>query len=207
MKNGKPGTKKSVGTLYKKGERTMLKTLLAIQQTFRAVKDQRNEFGGFNYRNVEVMLTELKPILAEHEACITFSDEIIERGGRCYVEATATLTTPKGEVSCKASAREQETKKGMDAAQITGACSTYARKYALCGLLAVDDGSKDPDANKHIDMISKAQVKTIVNIAEQKGSDLSAICDYFNVGQLEEMTTEDYAKCLRMLEQKGNKNG
>ena len=56
-------------------------------------------------------------------------------------------------------------------------------------------------------MISKAQVKTIVNIAEQKGSDLSAICDYFKVGQLEEMTTEDYAKCLRMLEQKGNKNG
>ena len=180
----------------------MLKTLLEIQQTFRAVKDQRNDFGGFNYRNVEVMLTELKPILAEHEACITFSDEIIERGGRCYVEATATLTTPKGEVSCKASAREQETKKGMDAAQITGACSTYARKYALCGLL-----SKDPDANKHIEMISKAQVKTIVNIAEQKGSDLSAICDYFKVGQLEEMTTEDYAKCLRMLEQKGNKNG
>ena len=73
----------------------MLKTLLEIQQTFRAVKDQRNEFGGFNYRNVEVMLTELKPILAEHEACITFSDEIIERGGRCYIEATATLRTPK----------------------------------------------------------------------------------------------------------------
>ena len=199
--------KSPLGHYIRKEKRLMLKTLLEIQQTFRAVKDQRNEFGGFNYRNVEVMLTELKPILAEHEACITFSDEIIERGGRCYVEATATLTTPKGEVSCKASAREQETKKGMDQAQITGACSTYARKYALCGLLAVDDGSKDPDANKHIEMISKAQVKTIVNIAEQKGSDLSAICDYFKVGQLEEMTTEDYAKCLRMLEQKGNKNG
>lgn len=199
--------KSPLGHYIRKEKRLMLKTLLEIQQTFRAVKDQRNEFGGFNYRNVEVMLTELKPILAEHEACITFSDEIIERGGRCYVEATATLTTPKGEVSCKASAREQETKKGMDQAQITGACSTYARKYALCGLLAVDDGSKDPDANKHIEMISKAQDKTIVNIAEQKGSDLSAICDYFKVGQLEEMTTEDYAKCLRMLEQKGNKNG
>ena len=59
----------------------MLKTLMDIQQTFRAKKDQRNDFGGFNYRNVEVMLTELKPILADHEACITFNDEVIERGG------------------------------------------------------------------------------------------------------------------------------
>lgn len=185
----------------------MLKTLLAIQQKFRAVKDQRNDFGGFNYRNVEVMLSELKPILMEYDSCITFSDEMMETGGRCYLVAHATLHTPKGEISSMGVAREQETKKGMDAAQITGACSTYARKYALCGLLAVDDGSKDPDANKHIEMISKAQVKTIVNIAEQKGSDLSAICDYFKVGQLEEMTTEDYAKCLKMLEQKGNKNG
>ena len=151
----------------------MLKTLLEIQQKFKATKDQYNEFGGFKYRNVEVMLTELKPILAEHEACITFSDEIIERGGRCYVEATATLHTPKGDVSCKASAREQDTKKGMDQAQIT----------------------------------SKSQVKTLVALAEEKGSDLSAICDYFKVGQLEEMTTEDYGKCLNMLNAKGNKNG
>ena len=181
--------------------------LREIQMRVRATKDEYNEFGGFVYRNVEKMLTELKPILAEHDACITFSDEIIERGGRCYIEATATLRTPKGDISCKASAREQETKKGMDQAQITGACSTYARKYALCGLLAVDDGSKDPDANKPVEMISKAQVKTIVNIAEQKGSDLSAICDYFKVGQLEEMTTEDYGKCLNMLNAKGNKNG
>lgn len=183
----------------------MLKTLMEIQQTFRAVKDQRNEFGGFNYRNVEVMLTELKPILAERDCCITFSDEVKEVGGRCYVEATATLHTPKGDISCKASAREQETKKGMDQAQITGSCSTYARKYALCGLLAVDDGSKDPDAHKPVDMITKAQVKTIANIAEQKGSDLSDICDYFKVGKLEEMTAEDYAKCLMMLNKKGDK--
>ena len=185
----------------------VLETLLQIQQKFRAVKDQRNDFGGFNYRNVEVMLTELKPILAEYDAVITFCDEIIERGGRCYVESTATLHTADGEVSCKASAREQETKKGMDAAQITGACSTYARKYALCGLLAVDDGSKDPDAHKPVDMITKAQVKNIVALAEAKGSDLSAICDYFKVGKLEEMTAEEYGVCLNMLNKKGNKNG
>lgn len=182
----------------------MYNILRDVQLKFRAVKDQRNDFGGFNYRNVEVMLSELKPILAEHDSCITLSDEIIGHDGRFYVEATATLHTPIGDVSCKASAREQETKKGMDAAQITGSCSTYARKYALCGLLAVDDGSRDPDSQKHVEMITKAQVKMIVAIAEKKGSDLSEICDYFKVGSLEEMTTEDYAKCLTILSQKDN---
>lgn len=180
----------------------MLKTLMQIQQQFRAVKDQRNEFGGFNYRNVEVMLTELKPILAEHDSVITFNDEIVEMNGRWYVEATATLHTPEGSIGCRASAREQETKKGMDAAQITGSCSTYARKYALCGLLAVDDGSRDPDAQKNTDMITKAQVKTIVSVAESVGSDLSDICDYFKVNTLEEMTAEEYGKCLNMLNKK-----
>lgn len=180
----------------------MLKTLMQIQQQFRAVKDQRNEFGGFNYRNVEVMLTELKPILAEHDSVITFNDEIVEMNGRWYVEATATLHTPEGSIGCRASAREQETKKGMDAAQITGSCSTYARKYALCGLLAVDDGSRDPDAQKNTDMITKGQVKTLVSVAESVGSDLSDICDYFKVNTLEEMTAEEYGKCLNMLNKK-----
>ena len=180
----------------------MLKTLMQIQKEFRAVKDQRNEFGGFNYRNVEVMLTELKPILAQHDSIITFNDEIVEKGGRCYVKATATIHAPAGEISCSAYAREQETKKGMDAAQITGSCSTYARKYALCGLLAVDDGSRDPDAQKNTDMITKSQVKTLVRMAESVGSDLSDICDYFKVNTLDEMTAEEYGKCLNMLNKK-----
>lgn len=182
----------------------MYNILREIQNKVRAGKDQYNDFGGFAYRNVEKMLTELKPLLAEHECCITFSDEVKEVGGRCYVEATVTLHTPKGDISTKASAREQDTKKGMDQAQITGACSTYARKYALCGLLAIDDGSKDPDSKKNIDMITKNQVKTLMAVAEKKGSDLSDICDYFKVGTLEEMTAEDYGKCLNMLNKKGD---
>lgn len=180
----------------------MYTILREIQNKVRATKDQHNDFGGFAYRNVEKMLTELKPILAEYECCITFSDEIIEKAGRCYVQARATLHTPKGIISCVASAREQETKKGMDAAQITGSCSTYARKYALCGLLAVDDGSKDPDSKQNFDMITKAQIKNIVALAESKGSDLSDICDYFKVGALDEMTAEEYGKCLNMLNAK-----
>lgn len=183
----------------------MITILRTIQSEVRATKDQFNDFGGFAYRNVEKMLTELKPILMEHECCITFSDEIKEVGGRCYVEATATLHTPKGDFSTKASAREQETKKGMDAAQITGSCSTYARKYALCGLLAIDDGSQDPDSKKNVDMITSGQVTNIKVLAEAKGSNINDICNYFKVNSLNEMTAEDYGKCLNMLNAKVDK--
>lgn len=179
--------------------------LREIQNRVKASKDQYNDFGGFAYRNVEKMLTELKPILSEYDCCITFSDTIKECGGWHYVEATATLHTPKGDISTTASAREQEIVKGQIAAMITGSCSTYARKYALCGLLAIDDGSQDPDSKKTVDMITKGQVKTLVALAEKKGSDLSDICDYFKVGTLEEMTAEDYGKCLNMLNKKGDK--
>ena len=183
----------------------MINTLREIQMQVRARKEEYNDFGGFAYRNVEKMLTELKPILNDYDCCITFSDSMKEVGGRCYVEATATLHTPNGDFSTTAFAREQEVKKGMDAAQITGSCSTYARKYALCGLLAVDDGSKDPDSKQNFDMISASQVKTLKAVAESKGSDLADICMYFKVNRIEEMTVEDYGKCLNMLNKKGDK--
>lgn len=182
----------------------MYNILREIQMRVRATKDEYNEFGGFVYRNVEKMLTELKPILAEYESFITFSDTVKEVGGRCYVEATATLHTPKGDFSTTAYAREQETKKGMEQAQITGSCSTYARKYALCGLLAVDDGSKDPDANKHYDMISAGQVKSLKALAEAKGSDIADICMHYKVNSLEEMTEKDYGECLNLLNRKAD---
>lgn len=180
----------------------MNKYLQAIQAEFKSGKDMNNDFGGFKYRNVESMLTDLKPILAKHDSYITFTDEIAQCGERFYIEATAILWTPEGECFAKASAREQETKKGMDAAQITGSCSTYARKYALCGLLAVDDNRNDPDSHKNVDMITKSQVKAIVALAERKGSDLSDICAHFGVGKLEEMTAEEYDKCLHILNKK-----
>lgn len=180
----------------------MNEILMAIQNEFRAGKDMVNEFGGFKYRNVESMLTDLKPILKAHDSYITFMDDVVQCGERFYIEATVVLHTTVGDEFSKALAREQETKKGMDAAQITGACSTYARKYALCGLLAVDDNRNDPDSQKHVDMIDSRGVKMIVKLAEQKGSDLSEICSYFGVGTLEEMTAEEYAKCITMLNAK-----
>lgn len=119
--------------------------LIAIQSELKAPKAQYNKFGGYNYRRLEDVLEAVKPLLKKHECELTFDDVITEIGGRFYITATATLRNRTGEIrTATASAREEETKKGMDAAQITGAASSYARKYALNALFAIDD-TKDPD--------------------------------------------------------------
>lgn len=114
-----------------------------------APKNLRNSFGGYNYRSCEGILEAVKPLLAETGCTLTLSDEVLPIGSRIYVCATASLRNAAGEVlDVKAYAREEETKKGMDAAQVTGAASSYARKYALNGLFAIDD-AKDPDTDEY----------------------------------------------------------
>ena len=118
-----------------------------IQTAVRAAKDRNNEFGKYNYRTAEGILAEAKAALNQDES-ITLTDTIQEVAGQIFVSATATLLLDGGAVvhSAQGHAMHPLQKKGMDASQITGAASSYARKYALCGLLAVDDGSVDPDA-------------------------------------------------------------
>ena len=116
-----------------------------IQAELHAPKGQKNTFGNYNYRSCEDILAAVKPLLEKHGCYITLSDSIEACEGRVYVRATATIWEGmKPLQSVSAYAREQETKKGMDEAQITGAASSYARKYALNGLLAIDD-TKDAD--------------------------------------------------------------
>ena len=123
--------------------------LQAIQSNLNAPKTLENKFGGYKYRSAESILEALKPHLEEHQAILTLSDEIVEVGGRVYVKATATFCTEGESITTTAFAREAESKKGMDDAQVTGACSSYARKYALNGLFCIDD-TKDADAtNDH----------------------------------------------------------
>ena len=121
-----------------------------IQTVLKAPKSQVNSFGKYRFRSCEDIMEAVKPLLAEHGLSLIVSDKIIEVGGRIYVEATAELNDGEKTIgSTTASAREPETKKGMDEAQITGATSSYARKYALNGLFAIDD-TKDADAtNDH----------------------------------------------------------
>ena len=122
------------------------KKLWTIQQTLNAPKNQRNNFGGYNYRSAEDILEAVKPLL--QNITLTVSDEIVLIGNRYYVKATATLSDGEDVIAVTAYAREEESKKGMDASQLTGATSSYARKYALNGLFCIDD-AKDPDTDAY----------------------------------------------------------
>lgn len=123
-----------------------MKELSIIQGELNAPKSQYNSFGKYKYRNVEDIQAALKQYIRDLKVDITTSDEIVLVGDRIYVKATATITNSAGEkVSTTGYAREADNKKGMDPSQITGAASSYARKYALNGLFAIDD-TKDADS-------------------------------------------------------------
>ena len=120
--------------------------LFNIQQELKSSKNLFNEFAKFNYRNLEGILADLKPILAKYNCTITFNDKIVNVGAFNYIESTATLTNTEGEtISVTSFAREDENKAGMSAGQMTGCSSSYSRKYALCGLCAINE-EKDLDS-------------------------------------------------------------
>ena len=120
--------------------------LSTIQSELKAPKGQYNAFGKYKYRSCEDILEAVKPLLKKTGLFLTMTDEVVEIGGRIYVKANVTISSADGSsFTVSAYAREDETKKGMDGAQITGAASSYARKYALCGLFAIDD-NRDADS-------------------------------------------------------------
>ena len=121
--------------------------LFKIQQEYKSGKNLINDFAKFNYRNLEGMLADLKPILSKYNCIITFNDDIVNIGNYNYIKSTATLTSvlDNESISTTAFAREDETKAGMSAGQMTGCGSSYSRKYALCGLCAVNE-EKDLDS-------------------------------------------------------------
>ena len=130
---------------------TVYKKLFEVQMELKAPKNQRNNFGNYNYRSAEDILEALKPVLKNHNATVFISDKIVVKENFwTYAEAKATFVDIEtGEsVSSNGYAREAETKKGMDPSQITGSASSYARKYALGGLFLIDD-AVDPDSDSH----------------------------------------------------------
>ena len=125
-----------------------MKELITIQSELKAPKTQYNKFGGYKYRKAEDILEAVKPLLAKQKCTLIITDDIVMVGSRIYVKATATIKNEKGEYETSTGwAREEETKKGMDGSQITGASSSYARKYALNGLLAIDDNADSDTTN------------------------------------------------------------
>lgn len=125
-----------------------MKELITIQSELKAPKSQFNKFGGYKYRKAEDILEAVKPLLAKQKCTLTITDDVVLIGNRIYVKATATIKNEKGDGETTTGwAREEETKKGMDGSQITGASSSYARKYALNGLFAIDDNADSDTTN------------------------------------------------------------
>lgn len=136
--------------------------LKEIQKKLKAPKNQKNTFGGYKYRSCEDVLEAVKPLLYEQDCTLTIDDEMIAVVDSVYVKATATLTdcVSDSSVTTTAYAREQETAKGATAPQLTGACSSYARKYALNGLFCIDD-TKDADATNKGDETQQAPKRRV----------------------------------------------
>ena len=203
----------------------MVDKLIRIQAKLKAPKGQRNTFGNYNYRSCEDILEAVKPLLAEEGCTLTLSDEIELIGDRYYIKATATLKSDKEEIQVSAYAREEQAKKGMDSAQVTGATSSYARKYALNGLFCIDD-NKDPDTDEYtkqkkkaqesakaeekitaemeknaIELASDREVKTFMDMCEKLGVDFKQIGKQAGATSLKAMTKEQYAKATIILKE------
>lgn len=138
-----------------------MKELIAIQSELKAPKSQFNKFGGYKYRKAEDILEAVKPLLAKQKCTLIITDDVVLIGNRIYVKATATIKNEKGECETTTGwAREEETKKGMDGSQITGASSSYARKYALNGLFAIDDNADSDTTNDGQHQAAQQQTQT-----------------------------------------------
>lgn len=129
-------------------ELSLQESLVAIQSKLKAPKNQFNSFGKYHYRSAEDILEAVKPLLAEHNVVLNMSDRIELIGARYYLVCTAKVIKGEEEIFSEGRAREDESKKGMDGAQVTGTSSSYARKYALNGLFCIDD-TKDADTDEY----------------------------------------------------------
>lgn len=132
----------------------------AIQADLKAPKGQKNSFGGYRYRSCEDILEALKPLLKREGLVLNITDDIVEVGGRVYVKSKATVTDGSNFMNATAFARESDSKKGMDPSQVTGAASSYARKYALNGLFCIDD-TKDADTDAYTKSTRDTKDETI----------------------------------------------
>ena len=200
--------------MEEKNTMNIYEKLLNIQNELKAPKNQFNKFGNYKYRNAEDILEAVKPICLKYKAVINVRDTIIQVGDRYYVEATAYITDvekPAEYIENKASAREEENKKGMDSSQVTGATSSYARKYALNGLLCIDD-TKDTDSEEYQSRTSaKKNAKKELLIQDiQKNNilgkfapdEIKKYLEEVNKSKLSELTLVEASNLLKRKEDK-----
>lgn len=190
--------------------------LMNIQKELKAPKGQYNSFGKYKYRSCEDILESVKPLLEKYKVTIILSDKLEQIGERYYIRAMAILIDTESDNSIEntAYAREEETKKGMDGSQITGTSSSYARKYALNGLLLIDD-TKDADTDEFTKennkgkekeepkekKITAGQLKVLSKI--YKGDNLVKLLKLNKIDNLEDMSMEKANEIILKLKKKG----
>lgn len=181
------------------------KKLQKIQAELKVPKSKYSEYGGYSYRSLEDIYEAVKPLLDREGLILAVNDEIIMLGNRFYIKATAILKDIESEGSfcTTAYAREEESKKKMDAAQVTGSASSYARKYALNSLFLLDD-SKDADTDeyKQNEVVSMAEARSLCGLMRKKGMTEQEITEWGNKMGLKsfyEITRKQYAETLKTL--------
>lgn len=202
--------------------------LMNVQEELNVPKNQLNKFGGYNFRSCEDILEAVKPLLKKNKLTLQISDEIVTVGNRYYVRATATLIDVEdtkdnaiATIENVGYAREEENKKGMDASQVTGATSSYARKYALNGLFCIDD-TKDPDTNEYQNqqrnyqnnktnnqvvkqnnqpkVITEAQRKRLFAIGNSNNELIKNVIGRYGYTKTEQIKASDYEKICTEIE-------
>ena len=193
-------------------EKNVYMKLVEVQSKLKAPKSQFNKFGNYAYRNCEDILEALKPLLNEVKAIINISDDVVLVGERYYIKATVKfICAESGEIiEASAMAREEENKKGMDSSQLTGSTSSYARKYALNGLFAIDDTKDSDTTNTHNkeqnkasnnEIISEAQVKRLFVLAKGKDTDkVKSIVDKYGFKTSKDITKDKYNSICEEIE-------
>ena len=167
-----------------------MKRLIEIQQALKVSKDNFNKFGGFPYRSASQILEKVKPLLAEKKLSVLLSDNLECYANRVFLRATASIYDESGTcISASTSAAELDQHKGMSKEQQTGSASSYARKYALCGLFAIDDSSADPDSMQPIQVTTQQQAsipQELQNTADRQKitEDILSAETYENVKEL-----------------------
>lgn len=187
-----------------KKQLSIYEKLLKIQTELKAPKNQTNKFGGYNYRSCEDILEAVKPLLDKYNCTLKIADELVNIGERYYIKATATLiNTEKYEIiENTAYAREEESKKGMDASQLTGATSSYCRKYCMNGLFLIDD-TKDADTDEYTEQQEKKTKKEfdyrkqLIDYCNEHNVDMNEIAKEYNLSGSSKQ--EDFKKVLDAL--------
>ncbi len=205
---------------------SIYKKLLNIQTELKAPKGQYNNFGKYSYRSCEDILEALKPLINKNSVALIVGDEIVQIGERYYIKATAKLidVETNEEIINTAYAREEESKKGMDGSQVTGASSSYARKYALNGLFGIDD-NKDSDAtnvnengsksgksgnnNTSTSLVSEKQIKRLYAIANEKRVAIEevkqVIVKIFKKENFKDLNQQEYEYIIKKIETAGKR--